>query len=419
MKEWLYWFVRGALQLPFRIFVRKLHLDGLENYPKDKPVFLAVNHPNSFLDGVVFEAHFKRRIYTLVRGDVFNKPLPNYILRGLRLLPIFRARDAAAERARKGNEQTSEEVYQLFKKNRTVLIFAEGVSYPEKAVRALKKGTGRMAIEWMKKSNYELDLHIVPTSINYSTFGSLRRDIHVKFGKSIHVPSLKPQIESDENKVLNVINAHIKSELLKGVVLTKGEEQKNRERLHEMIVNVNRRKFGYIIKNKWETSIEKVNEASSDLLTKVEDYWSHLKKNKIEDSNVANVSADFLSFFIALFTLTISFPVYVVWWLFWKLSLYISTKKVKNPIFTDSIIIGSGMVLTLLLIVGVFVFFAFAKDGIWVPIFSLLSLYGALCWFRVIDTLPYLWREIQYFGLDKSTKEGLKSQREAILQKVT
>lgn len=77
------------------------------------------------------------------------------------------------------------------------------------------------------------------------------------------------------------------------------------------------------------------------------------------------------------------------------------------------------MVLTLLLIVGVFVFFAFAKDGIWVPIFSLLSLYGALCWFRVIDTLPYLWREIQYFGLDKSTKEGLKSQREAILQKVT
>ena len=151
MKEWLYWFVRGALQLPFRIFVRKLHLDGLENYPKDKPVFLAVNHPNSFLDGVVLEAHFKRRIYTLVRGDVFNKPLPNYILRGLRLLPIFRARDAAAERARKGNEQTSEEVYQLLKKNRTVLIFAEGVSYPEKAVRALKKGTGRMAIEWMKK----------------------------------------------------------------------------------------------------------------------------------------------------------------------------------------------------------------------------------------------------------------------------
>ena len=168
LKDWVFHFCRNSLRLPLGGFVRKVHFDGLENFPKDKPVLLAGNHPNSFLDGVVYQHMSGRKIYTLTRGDVFLKPIANYFLRSMCLRPIFRARDANSEVARKGNSQTMDELYDLFTKNKTILIFSEGSSYPEKAVRRLRKGTGHIAIDMVKRSGYNLDLHVVPTALNYS-----------------------------------------------------------------------------------------------------------------------------------------------------------------------------------------------------------------------------------------------------------
>ena len=55
MKYWLYYFLKTILSIPFRVFARHVYLDGLENIPKDKPILLSSNHPNSFLDGIVYE----------------------------------------------------------------------------------------------------------------------------------------------------------------------------------------------------------------------------------------------------------------------------------------------------------------------------------------------------------------------------
>ena len=189
MKYWLYHLVTQLLRLPIRVFIERIHIEGEENFPKDKPVILACNHPNSFFDGVVFEYHYnrKRRIFSLARGDAFNKPVANYVLRGLRLLPIFRARDARADIAKKGNMQTNDECYELFMENNSILIFPEGSAFPEKHLRKLKKGTASIAVEMAERSNFEMDLHIVPTALNYSKFGSLRRVIHITYSKPIRI----------------------------------------------------------------------------------------------------------------------------------------------------------------------------------------------------------------------------------------
>jgi 1-acyl-sn-glycerol-3-phosphate acyltransferase len=127
VKDWVFQLIRNLLRLPLGGFVRKIHFDGLENFPKDKPVLLAGNHPNSFLDGVIYQHMSGRKIYTLTRGDVFLKPFSNYLFRSMNLRPIFRARDANSEVARKGNNQTMDELYDLFKNNKTILIFSRMV----------------------------------------------------------------------------------------------------------------------------------------------------------------------------------------------------------------------------------------------------------------------------------------------------
>ena len=59
----------------------------------------------------------------------------------MRILPIFRARDADAKTARSGNARTMDELYERFKLKHGILIFTEGSAYPEKALRPLKNCT--------------------------------------------------------------------------------------------------------------------------------------------------------------------------------------------------------------------------------------------------------------------------------------
>ncbi|MFB1012964.1 MAG: 1-acyl-sn-glycerol-3-phosphate acyltransferase, partial [Bacteroidia bacterium] len=164
--------------------VRKIHFDGTENFTKDVPVLLASTHPNSFFDGIIFEHISRRRVYTLARGDAFAKPKANYMLRSMRILPIFRARDADPKTARSGNARTMDELYERFKLKHGILIFTEGEAYPAKALLPLKKGTGAMAVEMAKRSNFEMDLHVVPTSLNYTDFWpTLQKTVHVTYHK--------------------------------------------------------------------------------------------------------------------------------------------------------------------------------------------------------------------------------------------
>ncbi|MFB1002704.1 MAG: 1-acyl-sn-glycerol-3-phosphate acyltransferase, partial [Bacteroidia bacterium] len=92
--EWLFHICRNGLRLPLGIYLRKIHFENVQNFTKDVPVLIACNHPNSFLDGVIFEHFTGRRVYTLARGDAFMKPVANYMLRSMRIVPIFRATDA-------------------------------------------------------------------------------------------------------------------------------------------------------------------------------------------------------------------------------------------------------------------------------------------------------------------------------------
>ncbi len=400
-----------------RIFIRKIYIDGEENFPKNKPVLLACNHPNSFFDGVVFEYFYKynTKIFTLARGDAFMKPVPNYMLRGLRLLPIFRARDASADVARKGNAKTNEEIYRLFKANHSILIFPEGSAYPEKALRSIKLGTSAMAINMAKMSNFELDLYVVPTALNYSEFGGLRRTIHISYGKPISVKRLKDEIETSERKVMQHLTRHIESALKDQVVRTKGDDEKELEFVHQMMVNENHVQYRYLNKESWKTNIKKANELTEEQINKVKAYSESLKKHGVLDANVSGKSFNLLSMFVAIVTLGISLPVYFIWALMWSGVVKWVHRKITNPIFIDSVIVGIGMLGSAVLAIVVAILFLIFTPAYWSLLFIVSSIYGAICWFRLVDAAPVMWKGLGWNGLSQSHKDAIKSQRNEII----
>ena len=416
--EWIFHLCRNALRLPLGIFVKKIHFDGTENFSKGMPVLLACNHPNSFLDGVVFGHFTRRRVFILARGDAFKKPVVNYILRGMRLLPIFRARDADADTARKGNSRTMDELYERFSQKDSVLIFSEGIAYPEKAVRPVKNGTAGIAVEMAKRSDFTMDLHVVPASLNYSKFWTLMQTVHVTYHKPIPVLEYKEMIMNDEKGFTNMLMSKVKKSFDSNVVVTKGEYSDEKEMVHTIMLNENYKPLTYRIMDSWELSIEKANKMGAELAEKVANYEKALKTHNVYDSNVGDKSFDFLSAIIAISTLFFSLPVYLVWLFFWKLADRYAKRKFKSVVFWDSVRAGIGMFHAIIIIVTLAILTANFYPSYWWILFTTAGIYGGICWYRFIDSFPHLWKELTYLGLSDEVKADLTTQREEIIQRL-
>ena len=332
----------------------------------------------------------------------------------MRVLPIFRARDAKADVARSGNQRTNDECYELFKKGNAILIFPEGSAYPEKNLRGLKRGTANIAIDMAQRSNHALDLYIVPTALNYSTFGTMRRTIHIHYGKPIRIQDFKDRIEANDKSLSLEITQEIETTLETCVVKTKGEYTEEKECLHQIMINANQNNLSYMTKGPWVGDIRKANTILSEQANVINDYKKELDQSGILDSNVNENSFDYISFLIALFTFAISLPVYIVWLVIFKVVVYYGNKKIKNPIFIDSVIIGSAMVFSLFLSIVVFVFFLNTTPSWWPIVFTVASLYGALCWFRMVDEIPFLWKQLKWLGLSDSVKQKIQNKRKAV-----
>lgn len=409
--EWLFHICRNALRLPLGIYLRKIHFENVQNFTKDVPVLIACNHPNSFLDGVIFEHFTGRRVYTLARGDAFMKPVANYMLRSMRIIPIFRATDADAKIARKGNSDTMNELYDRFLLKHCILIFTEGIAYPEKALRRLKKGTGNIAVEMLKRSDYTMDLHVVPTALNYTGFGKQMQTVHVSYGEPIRLLDYVDLLKEDEKAFADMVTEKVQVKFESDVVITKGDFTDEKEFVHDMMVNENYRPLTYKSLAPWKLSIAKANAMDADLASKVQEYQACLKEHKVQDANVGNRQFDILSTLIAIITTGISLPIYLVWSLLILGVKSFVQAKFKGIVFRDSVKLGFGMLAGMLLTIVVFITMSFWASGVLLLIAGVLGLYGAICWFRVVESLPYLRDQFRWFGINDGIKKKLVKMR--------
>lgn len=420
VNEWMFHVCRNALRLPVGVMIRKIHFDGTENFIKDVPVLLACTHPNSFFDGIIFEHLSRRRVYTLARGDAFAKPAANYMLRSMRILPIFRARDADPKTARSGNARTMDELYERFKLKHGILIFTEGVAYPEKALRPLKKGTGAIAVEMAKRSNHEMDLHVVPTTLNYTSFWPhLQKTVHVTYHKPIPVREYKVMIEQDEKGFANMVTDKVKEAFDATFVVTNGEYTAEKEFVHTMMVDANYESIPFKINNRWKLDIAKANTMDAGLAAKVAAYQKNLKDNDVLDSNVGNKGFDYISTLVAVITLGFSLPIFLIWWVLFKMNDRFVKRKYKNIVFRDAVKGGLAMLQSIGLAIGVAVSTAIIFPSFWWLLFTFGGIYGAICWFRLVYAWPHIWSELKYIGLKDEIKTNLISQRNSIIEAIS
>jgi 1-acyl-sn-glycerol-3-phosphate acyltransferase len=139
----LYTIIKIPAKWALYLYCRSIKINYKEFLNAEGPLLIAANHPNSFLDAIILASLFKKPIYSLARGDAFVNKTIATILHSLKMLPVYRISEGVENL--ESNYQTFEACISIFKKNGIVLIFSEGKCINEWHLRALKKGTARLA----------------------------------------------------------------------------------------------------------------------------------------------------------------------------------------------------------------------------------------------------------------------------------
>ena len=198
------------------LYFRKLRVVGRENVPIKGPLIFAINHQNALLDALLLSVLSVRNPHFLTRGDIFKKKFVDKLLRGVKMLPIYRIRDGFD--SVKMNAPIFEATKKILKKGGVVGIFPEGSHSLLYKIRPLKKGIARIAFMSEAASDFDLNLQIIPIGIQYeSHFFTWGRTI-VSFGKPIRVSDYKEIYINDQNKAHEKLLESISHEL-KSLVL--------------------------------------------------------------------------------------------------------------------------------------------------------------------------------------------------------
>jgi glycerol-3-phosphate O-acyltransferase / dihydroxyacetone phosphate acyltransferase len=339
-------------------YYRKIYISGADRIPADKPVLLACNHPNSFMDAIVMAVMLERPLHFLTRSDMFNTPLKQWVLSKINMIPIYRLKEGA-ENLHK-NKDTFERCYQILQQGGMVLIFSECVCVHEKRLRPLKKGTARLAFGAENYSSKSLDIHVVPVGINYTHPTLFRKEMMIGVAPPVTIKDLLQEYAENPAKAINIFNERLTDGLSLNII----EQAKGTEKLTEQLFILDRSNDPPFGNYYWlspshtrlyneKTIAAQVNalkqhqpEKFTMLATHTEDYFKLLEQYKLHDRHVANEEK---YFFTKILLLAIGFPLFVVSYLLnyipaWVAS-YIATTRVRRVEFYSSVRMSTGFFL--------------------------------------------------------------------------
>lgn len=181
-KKWVDWWHNNY-------FYRQVTVVGTENIPKNKPVLIGPNHQNALMDALAILSTRKDTPVFLTRSDIFQSNFFGKFFVGLKMLPVYRIRDGKDKLAK--NEEIFNICIDVLINNKTLVVFPEAQHTPYRSLLQLKKGLMRIAFAAAEKTDFNIDLNIIPTGIYYSNYYKYRSKLLVQYGEAIKIADYK------------------------------------------------------------------------------------------------------------------------------------------------------------------------------------------------------------------------------------
>ncbi len=217
-----YQILRFLFRITNKFYFRNLQINGLENIPKNGPVFLAANHPSAFMDPMVIVTITKRPLFMLAKGVLFQNPFLKWLLPHLNIIPIYRSHETP-ELTNK-NKEVFSKCYMHFAKGGAILAFPEGISLTERKIKKIQSGAARICLGAEAENNFSLDVKIITIGLNFSNPHKFQSDLYINIDKPINVSDYYDQYKQDTFKAAHALTDAIRDRLEAQVIAIQDSE---------------------------------------------------------------------------------------------------------------------------------------------------------------------------------------------------
>ena len=362
----LYLILKVLVNIYYRAFY-KLSYRGLNNIPRDKPIILAPNHVNGFVDPVVIAMLLNRKVRFFARGDVFKKKFAKWILNKLNISPMYRIQEGYSEL--KKNDKTFEECRSLLSQNKTLLMFPEAICVQEKRLRPLKKGLARIVFQTEESFQFNKDVLVIPIGLNYSNAKSFRSKLFIDFGKPLSTKEYEGYYTSDKVKAINDYTKTLEQKMSEHLLIINNKENDDlvigieEMFLHQYIkaiqANVSSSEKEYLASCEIANSINNLENTNPEIVISlrkdVMEYITLIHSNGLRDHLLRPEVIEKMNigtFILECFIIYLGMPIYIIGLIFNYLPFFIAKNiaktKSKNVEFFASLHLNLAMILHLL-----------------------------------------------------------------------
>lgn len=436
----LYQILKTLTNIFYRIYYT-IEVKGLEKNPYGKPVIMAPNHINGFIDPVSIGMMSSQKVRFFARGDVFKGRFAKWILNEMNVSPMYRLKEGYSEL--KKNDKTFEECRTLLSDNKTILLFPEAICVQEKRLQPLKKGLARILFQTEELFDFKKEVWVLPIGLNYSDAKKFRSKLFINIGDPVSIKKYEELYKLDKVKAINDFTKMLEQEMTKLIIVIKNKENDELvEGITELYLHYWMQAEQHDPKNmEKQFSVRKdiaemVNYFDAENLTllgslkkAIIPYRANLQKLNLRDHllrpeiinkmNIGNFLLDFLIIWfgmpIYLIGLVMNFPPYYI-------SRDFADKKVKNVEFYASIHLNISMLLWLLyygiqLLVVALIFRNWTFLGIYALLVPLTGLY-VLKFYPAMKKIFGRWRLMRMVRKERKTIEDLINERTPIIKEI-
>ncbi|MDA7744613.1 1-acyl-sn-glycerol-3-phosphate acyltransferase [bacterium] len=389
--HFLRFWVGGAL----RVWIRKIYASFEAPIPENVPIIFACTHPNSAVDYCFLPLITRKKSFVMVRGDVFANKWLDKFLRAIWMLPVYRMKDGFGTLNK--NADSFQECYDEFDKNGRTMIFSEGTSIQEKQLQPLKKGTARLALDYLN-SGSDKEIYVVPMANNYSRFRQFRYTVMTKFAKPINAGDYRELYQENRAKAYNQLTEDIEASLKRVLIEAKdfADDSWTERALNVLRLNRLDDRREWIIEdegpfNEEKKLVSRFNESGESTIS---DDW----KKSYEELQVSQDTDGLLKrsgrkdiHWMLVFSLSIFATLaYVIHFIPLEVSKSIVKKKIKDILFENTVIILGSSVFYLVqfTIVAIVLSALFGWTG-FVTACSLLAI--SAIYSEIVDDFRFAW----------------------------
>ena len=340
----------------------KVEINGVENIPRGEPVIFAPNHQNALMDALIVLFSAPQDVVFLARADIFNNRFLAWFLNSLKILPVFRQRDGAAELAK--NQDIFDISVDVLRNRHYLCVMPEGNHGHLRRLRAFGKGIFRIAFAAQQEHAAKPFVKIVPVGLDFGDYVKQHASLYVNYGKPIEISDYWPAYEENGARAINQIKAKLIEELKPLMIHIESEPYY--EAIHGLreICNSEMREMlgieGAGLSDRFKadkemiarlhSAIEKDEEQVKELSGKTLDYLKGVQEMRIRDWTVRVKGYNVARTLWRYISLIITFPIFLYGLvnnaILYFLPVYL-VRNIRDRQFHSSVKAGLGMLFIL------------------------------------------------------------------------